>query len=114
MSHKNKGKNGLVFSTNRDLMQEPEATDRVDTPEPSKQQLKVYRDKKQRGGKEVTVIEGFQGDPDDLEALGKAIKTHCGTGGTVKEGLILIQGDQRQKVTAYLEKKGYRYKLAGG
>ena len=59
-------------------------------------------------------MEGFRGATKDLEALGKALKSHCGTGGSVKDGVIMVQGDQRQKVAAYLQAKGYRFKLAGG
>jgi translation initiation factor 1 len=114
MSNKNKGKQGVVYSTNPDFRVQNDEQEEMDTLPPAKQKLKIFRDKKQRGGKEVTLIEGFIGNEADLEKLGKELKTHCGTGGSVKDGQILIQGDQRQKVCAYLDKKGYSYKLAGG
>jgi translation initiation factor 1 len=64
-------------------------------------------DTKQRAGKAVTLVEGFSGPDAELEALGRQLKTHCGTGGSVKDGLIIIQGDQRDKITAWLVAKGF-------
>lgn len=114
MSNKNKGKQGLVYSTDPNFSYQSDEEQVSETPEPAKQNLRISRDKKQRGGKEVTLIEGFTGTQEDLEALGKTLKTKCGTGGSVKDGQILIQGDQRQKVCDYLTSKGYRYKMVGG
>ena len=65
-------------------------------------------DTRHRGGKTVTAIVGFIGTTEDLEVLGKKIKTHCGSGGAVKDGEILIQGDQMQKVKVWLEKEGFK------
>lgn len=72
-----------------------------------KQRLRVVLDKKQRAGKVVTLIENFVGKDEDLQALAKRIKTKCGTGGSAKDGLILIQGDYKDKVLAWLKDWGY-------
>ena len=73
----------------------------------NEQKLKVLLDRKQRKGKDVTIVENFQGSEEDLKALGKELKTKCGFGGSVKDGLILIQGDHRRKVVDILLKLGY-------
>jgi len=104
----------LVYSTNPDFSVEPE-NEPIFTPAPAEQKLRVMLDRKQRGGKQVTLITGFTGDPDDLNRLGKLLKSACGTGGSVKDGEIIIQGDFREKVLALLIKNGYRQtKKAGG
>ncbi|HOI32505.1 MAG: translation initiation factor [Bacteroidales bacterium] len=104
----------VVYSTNPDLRIEPEEEQPV-TPSPAEQKLRVMLDRKQRGGKQVTLITGFIGHTDDLNQLGKSLKSACGTGGSVKDGEILIQGDFRDKVLAILLKSGYlQTKKAGG
>lgn len=112
MKHKS-DKNGTVYSTNPDYAfdyGEEEAA----TLEPAKQNLRVMLDKKQRGGKKVTLITGFQGSDMELALLGKALKTACGVGGTAKDGEILLQGDFREKVLALLIEKGYtKTKISG-
>ena len=72
-----------------------------------KQKLRIKLDSKQRAGKIVTLIEGFVGNNDDLEALGKQLKTKCGAGGSAKDGLIIVQGDYKEKIIAWLRDWGY-------
>ena len=75
-----------------------------------KQRLVVTIDRRQRAGKQVTLVSGFVGKQEDLAALGRALKTRCGVGGTAKDGLITVQGDFRDKVTALLQEMGYKAK----
>ncbi len=81
---------------------------------PKKQTVYLRRESKGRGGKVVTLIEKLQLSPADLKALSKELKRLCGTGGTIKNGVIQIQGEQREKIAAHLRAKGYRVKIAGG
>ncbi|KXK47777.1 MAG: translation initiation factor eIF-1/SUI1-like protein [Bacteroidetes bacterium OLB10] len=113
MSNKNKNRSGIVYSTNPDFKPQQEETQQETLP-PSQQDLRVLRDSKQRGGKTVTLIRGFVGSEDDLEKLTKLLKTKCGTGGSTKDGEIIIQGDKREQVMEILLKEGYRAKKAGG
>ncbi|QEH40329.1 translation initiation factor [Chitinophaga sp. XS-30] len=107
---KHSSSSGIVYSTDPNFSY-PEAARRdQDTLPPAQQQLKVTLDKKQRAGKTVTVVDGFIGKDADLEKLGKELKTKCGTGGSVKDGFILIQGDYREKVMKWLGDWGYRVK----
>lgn len=104
---------GVVFSTNPDFGYEREEQEsEIATPDPSKQKLLVAIEKKNRGGKLVTVIKGFVGSQDDLSDLARVLKNKCGTGGSAKDGEILIQGDFRDKVTELLLSLGYRAKRA--
>jgi len=108
MSKKNKPDNrGFVYSTDPDFKFEEE-NNVVETPLPDQQKLKIRLDAKQRAGKVVTLIEGFIGKIEDLEELGKKIKNFCGTGGSAKDGEIIVQGDQRDKVLQWLIKNNYK------
>ena len=109
MSKKNKGRaDGLVYSTNQEFYNdfEDEQQD-INTLPKHQQKLRVKLDSKQRAGKVVTLVEGFAGTEDDLKDLGKDIKTKCGTGGSVKDGLIIIQGDYKEKIIGWLRDWGY-------
>jgi len=97
---------GFVYSTDPNFSFEREEANIV-TPAPAKQKLRILLDKKQRGGKIVTLITGFAGKDEDLQELGKKLKNICGTGGSAKDGEILVQGDQRDKVLQWLQKNGY-------
>jgi len=108
MSKKNKpDTRGFVYSTDPNFSFEPES-DNLETLDPSQQKLKVQLETKHRAGKAVTVVFGFIGRPTDLEELGKKIKTFCGTGGSAKDGEIIVQGDQRERVLQYLLKNGFK------
>ncbi len=100
--------NGIVYSTDPSFSFEPAHTDDVATLSPAEQLLRVKLDTKQRAGKVVTLIDGFVGKEEDLEKLGKELKTKCGTGGSVKDGQILIQGDYKEKVVKWLLDWGYK------
>lgn len=102
---------GLVYSTNPDFAYESEEHDVTEALLPAKQNLQIYLDTKQRQGKSVTIVAQFVGKQEDLEALGKILKTKCGVGGSVKEGLIILQGDFRQKSAQILSQLGYRNKV---
>ncbi len=107
MSKKKLNSSGLVYSTDPNFKLEDEKTDNIETLSPSQQLLKIKLDTKQRAGKVVTLIQGFMGKEDDLTDLGKKIKSFCGTGGSVKENEIIIQGDNRDKILSFLIKQGY-------
>lgn len=98
---------GLAYSTNKDFFNDFPAEEAAETLPKAQQKLRVKLDTKQRAGKIVTLIDGFIGTNDDLEALGKQLKTKCGTGGSAKEGLILIQGDYKEKIIGWLKEWGY-------
>ena len=108
MSKKNKPDNrGFVYSTDPDFRFEEEQQ-HVETLPPGQQKLRIRLETKHRGGKTVTLVEGFVGTADDLETLGKQLKAYCGTGGSAKDGEIIVQGDQREKVLQWLIKNGYK------
>lgn len=108
MGKKNKADaRGFVYSTDPDFSYQPSGDAEDETLPVSQQRLRVSLDTKQRAGKAVTLITGFVGKKADLEVLGKELRNFCGTGGSAKEGEIIVQGDQREKVKQYLKKEGY-------
>ena len=108
MSKNNKTDNrGYVYSTNPDFIFQQDENEATTLPA-AQQKLKVRLDSKNRAGKAVTLVEGFAGALKDLETLGKSLKSFCGTGGAVKEGEIIIQGDQRHKVLQWLLKHDFK------
>lgn len=109
MSKKRKQDGGIIYSTDPDFSVEINQTEE-ETPAPSEQQLKIRLDSKQRRGKVVTLVEGFKGRNADREVLGKKLKAECGSGGTVKEGVILVQGNYKDRIKNSLQKMGYKVK----
>ena len=101
---------GVVFSTNPDFKYTTAETEEADTLPPSRQRLIVGIDRRNRGGKQVTLITGFVGKADDLKELGRTLKTKLGVGGSAKDGEITIQGDFRDKVVSILQGLGYNAK----
>lgn len=109
MKKKPNQSSGYVYSTDPNFRIEEDQPD-METLPPAKQKLNIRLDTKQRAGKAVTLITGFVGNDNDLEELGKKLKSFCGTGGSAKNGEIIIQGDQREKVKQWLVKNGYTVK----
>jgi len=104
---------GVVYSTDPDYKYQFDEADEPDTVAPSGQDLRLWLERK-GGGKVAVVVRGFIGKTADLEQLGKQLKAACGSGGTVKDGEIIIQGDHRDKILGWLQAKGYKAKKAGG
>lgn len=109
-----KKKNKRTFySTDPDTYWDEEET--IETLPVQQQKLRVQRDRKQRKGKEVTLVTGFVGQEEDLKKLGKTLKSKCGVGGSTKEGEIILQGNWVEKVVALLQEMGYsQTKRIGG
>jgi translation initiation factor 1 len=99
---------GLVYSTDPNFKLPDESFEEQETIAPSQQKLKIRLDTKHRAGKAVTLVEGFIGATADMEELGKKLKSFCGTGGSVKDGEIIVQGDNREKILQWLQKNGYK------
>ncbi len=98
---------GIVYSTDPTYSFQYNE-DTTETLPQAQQKLRLKLDTKHRGGKTVSIVEGFIGTPADLELLGKQLKNACGTGGAAKDGVIIIQGDQREKMLQWLLKNGYK------
>jgi translation initiation factor 1 len=111
MSKKKSSSDGIVYSTDPSFKPAEEEFSEQPTLPPAQQQLRIKLDTKHRGGKTVTLVDGFIGMNDDLESLSKQLKAFCGTGGSAKDGQIIIQGDHRQKILQWLQKKGYKARL---
>ncbi|MDR3717042.1 MAG: translation initiation factor [Puia sp.] len=107
MSKKKTGTGGIVYSTDPGFRPEEEPDETPDALSPTQQKLRLRLDTRQRAGKAVTLVEGFRGSDADLEDLGKKCKTFCGTGGSVKDGIAIVQGDQREKLLQWFKKSGY-------
>ncbi|MCG8474272.1 MAG: translation initiation factor [Cytophagales bacterium] len=116
MAKKKKWKDisGVVFSTDPDYEYQYEEEQENETLAPQQQNLRVSLDRKQRGGKQVTLVTGFIGTDEDLKTLGKMLKSKCGVGGSAKDGEVFVQGDHRDKVMDLLQKAGYKAKKSGG
>jgi translation initiation factor 1 len=111
MSKKSKSNpGGYVYSTDPGFRIDQGGEPEKETLPPAGQKLRIRLETKYRAGKAVTIVDGFIGRENDLEDLGKKLKTFCGTGGSAKDGEIIIQGDQREKVKQWLLKQGYRAK----
>ena len=106
-------KDQFVYSTNPDFSFNNDDNREEATLPAQQQKLRLTLDTKQRAGKAVTLLHGFVGSTEDLQTLGKQLKTLCGTGGSVKEGIVIIQGDHRDKLLTWLLKNGYQHTRRG-
>ncbi|MCK9304082.1 MAG: translation initiation factor [Bacteroidales bacterium] len=105
-----KSRLGVVYSTNPEFRYDSADEQKTASPSNLPQNLTVLIDRRHRAGKQVTVVKGFMGGERELEELGKILKSRCGTGGSVKEGEILIQGDLRDKIVTILLSLGHKAK----
>ncbi|MDZ7847264.1 MAG: translation initiation factor [Owenweeksia sp.] len=103
---------GMVYSTNKNY--EPDDVGETESLSPADQHLEAHLEKKGRGGKIAVIIRGFVGSEEDLRDLGRQIKSHCATGGSAKNGDIIVQGPVRDKVMQFSKDKGYAVKRVGG
>ncbi|HOZ88193.1 MAG TPA: translation initiation factor [Bacteroidia bacterium] len=113
MSKKKSTSSGIVYSTDPGFNPYQESTNQAVTLQPKEQKLRIKLETKHRAGKAVTLVDGFVGNDTDREAIGKKLKSYCGTGGSVKDGEIIIQGDQRDKVLQWLLQNGYTLSKKG-
>ena len=111
---KKKKRIDIVYSTNPNFGFDDGEDEEEETLAPNQQDLRVKIDRKQRKGKEVTLVIGFVGTEEDLKDLGKTLKQKCGVGGSTKDGEIIIQGNAAKKVLEILHKLGYKAKQSGG
>lgn len=105
---------GVVYSTNSEFNYNRDEKEEESTLPPGMQILKVRPEKKGRKGKTVTLVTGFIGSSDNLEELARMLKTRCGTGGSAKDGEIIIQGDFTNKIITILSELNYKAKRSGG
>ena len=105
---------GIVYSTNPQFQYQNTSEEKDLSIPIEKQDLRVHLDRKQRAGKTVTIVRGYVGKKEDMELLGKSLKSKCGAGGSVKDGEILVQGDFVGKILQLLHTMGYKAKKAGG
>jgi len=113
MSNTNKDRKkriNIVYSTNPNFQYEYDTPTETETLTPERQNLRVTLDTKQRKGKTVTLVQGFVGTEEDLKELAKLLKNKCGTGGSAKDGEIIIQGELKEKILTILRENGYRAK----
>ena len=103
----------VVYSTNPDFSYQHSEEERQSTLAPEKQNLIVAIERKNRGGKTVTIVKGFVGTDYDLADLAKKLKTKCGVGGSAKEGEVIIQGEFKTRIADLLKEWGYRVKISG-
>jgi translation initiation factor 1 len=110
-----KNRIGVVYSTNENYdYDHDDGGEEMEDLAPNQQKLRVMIDRKQRKGKDVTLVTGFVGSEDSLKELGKYLKQKCGVGGSAKNGEMIIQGNQRDKVVTLLKEKGYTQTKASG
>ena len=117
MRKNNKGfrnRSGIVYSTLEDFEYTSHDETHIEAISNDKQDLRVMLDRRQRAGKQVTLVTGFIGPDEDLRELAKTLKTACGVGGSSKNGEVIIQGNFVEKILSVLLKKGYRAKRSGG
>lgn len=105
---------GIMYSTDPSFVYEEPASENEEPLKNSQQDLRVTLDRKNRGGKAVTLVTGYRGTDEELQVLAKFLKSKCGVGGAAKDGELLIQGDFREKVILLLQKEGYKVKKSGG
>ncbi|MEJ2903797.1 translation initiation factor [Pedobacter panaciterrae] len=105
---------GIMYSTDPSFVYQEESDGSNESVPKNQQDLRVTLDRKNRGGKAVTLVTGFRESDEELENLAKMLKTKCGVGGGAKDGEIIIQGDFRDKVLSLLQKEGYKVKKSGG
>ncbi len=105
---------GIMFSTDPEFAYEADSEEVTETRQNDQQDLRVMLDRKNRGGKTVTLVTGFVGAVEDLEKLTKTLKSKCGVGGATKEGEVVLQGDFKEKVFLFLQNEGYKVKKSGG
>lgn len=98
----------------KDLTPGPSPSRRGESLPPAQQTVYLHRESSGRGGKAVTLVKNLMLSADDLKSLAKKLKQECGTGGTIKDGIIEMQGEQRQKIAGVLQRLGYKVKIAGG